>query len=808
MSVVYVDTQSYNHPYAETIMHGRTANQAVGNEVEPTASFVELCSFVAIRQAQDSEEVVRQLLLHCFALAPDFRITRTRDFAEVIGTRFGLQLSEGRLQSAVDKLVNAGQLVRRTNKDYALSDETNARVVERLVQTRNEEDEVKTRWLTEVRQVSPELNPEVAWGALTAVLRRLFRRHGLQTLSLIGADVSAPEAEERSVRSDVREVCAAEAPLLDAEVLEASMLSFLQGARQDAVRASFIAHLADSTVSYYSLTVPPEVAARLRTKLMQLDVFLDTNVLFGLIGLAEPETTDAALELASIVKEYGLPLELRFHEETENELRGTFNNLAFHLRSRHWPPPVSRAAARLPNINTVTRLYHERNGESAISADTFLRPYEHVDEIIRDRGAVQYRAPHDPQPEVLYDLQHEYQAYLEERGREKTYETVMHDVRLLHTVRRLRVAAKSSLEARAIIVTNDMMLHLYETRKARTERRQPCTMLPRQLLQLLRPFVPATLDFDKSFAETFSAAAFRSIDGNAAAALGKLLELLAAYRDITEDTASAMLANDMILGKMQSAEDETELQVIVESALAAENASLQTERDSLAARLERSHQEVASKVQALEQAQRAFEEEKSRLQEERDRISAAAQAAEQKAAARDEVLRSVEASLEDERTARTVAEGNLEEVRTTVSELAQQIESDRKLRVERNNLLRTVGSVALAFLVASASELLLSRGLFPWLSTHQQSYGLRGATYLSLVFFFVGAARQDIRKTAWVIGVLPAVLVIAQLVGGPQGSGDAQRTHVPNRTPTVTGPDAGKQQAQGGREIIPSPPER
>jgi hypothetical protein len=743
---------------------------------EGTASFVDLCSFVAIRQAQDSEEVIRQLLLHCFVLAPTARITRTGDFAAIIEERFGLTLPESRLQSAVDKLLNAGKLARRPNRDFVLAEPARSEMEERLARIKEEEEQVKRHWLAEVERVSPQLAPDEAWETLTLVLRRLFRRHGLQTLSLIDLGSSVKEAEERSIRVDIREVCKSESIAEHPEALEAAILGFLSGARNDQARASYIAHLADSTVSYFSLTVPPEVAARLRSKLLPLDVFLDTNVLFGLIGLAEPETTDAARELAAAVSQYQLPFELRFHEDTEEELRRTFHGLASHLRSRHWPPAVSRAAARARNINTLNRLYHERNAESSISADSFLRPYEHIDVIIREHGAVQYREAKEFAPQVLYDMLHDFQEYLAAHDREKPYEVMMHDIKLLSTVRRLRVEARSSLEARALLVTNDVLLHLFEVRAARKGRRQPGTMLPRQLLQLLRPFIPSTPDFDRSFAETFSAAEFRSLDNRAAAATTKLLEILAAYRDLSEETAAAMLANDMLLGHMQTANGEAEIEALVESALAAENASLQAERDVLAARAERAEKEAVTKVsRALEETRSQFEEEKRQLITQRQEAVASAQEAAKKVAERELTVEELMASLRDEKTARDRAENELKEVRDTVMGLAQQMAAEGQKRAEFSKLLRLLGTMALVLLLAVLSESVIGKGFLPWLANHQHSYALRAGAYLFLSFGLVGLVRPDLRKTAWTIGVLPAVFIIIQLLGGPEkGSRNSQ----------------------------------
>lgn len=733
---------------------------------EPTASFVELCSFIAIRQAQDSEEVVRQLVLRCFAFDPFLRFARATDFATAIQNRFGLRLPENRIQSAIDRLLNAGLLARQPNRDIAITQRAKAAVDQDIADVLAQEEHLKTEWLQSVHQVSPELPSELAWSTLVKTLQKLFRRHGLQTISLLDASLSVSEGDEKGVRAQVREACSIPELSDWRNDAEAAILAFLNGVHSDPNRAAYIARLADSAVSYLSLTVSPEVADRLRRKLEPLDVFLDTNILFGLLGLAEPETTDAARELAHAVEENNLPLTLRFHQDTERELRRTFDGLSVQLRSRVWPPSLSAAAVRARNINTVTRLYHEKNAASAISADSFLKPYEHVDVIIRERGAVQYRESRQLAPQENYDLMADYRAFLEKNGRDKPYEVIAHDVTLLLTVRKLRTAAKSSLDTRAVLVTNDVMLHLFESQAAKHERRPPCTLLLRQLLQLLRPFVPTTAQFDVSFAETFAAPEFRAIDSKAAAATSKLLELLSAYKELSEETATALLTNDLLLGKLQSESDQKGMANMVESALAIQNASLQAERDSLAARLERAEVEREKQVSnAISAMSEAFEREKQQLQEERTRYATSDDAKTGELVNKQQELETLSEELETEKQARLEAERSIQVAR---DELAKR----DALSQRRSGQIRVAAAILTAGIVAAAIEAAVRRGVFPWLAGHQQSYGLRVGTYIIVILTLTGYARRDLRKALWSAGVLPLGFVLLQLLGGPKAEAD------------------------------------
>jgi hypothetical protein len=106
------------------------------------------------------------------------------------------------------------------------------------------------------------------------------------------------------------------------------------------------------------------------------------------------------------------------------------------------------------------------------------------------------------------------------------------------------------------------------------------------LWQILRPFVSDNDEFDKAFAETFALPEFSLGRGGAQRAAARMASILASYSDIPEETASKMLANDLLIAELQTKRTDAEFAETIESAVAAENAQLIEERAALAAQLE------------------------------------------------------------------------------------------------------------------------------------------------------------------------------------------------------------------------------
>src|SRR5687768_9036592 len=93
-----------------------------------SVSFEQLCAFVAIRKTQDTDEVIRQLLLHVLELFPDIEFHDAEDFQQVIATALGLDLTSMRIQGAIDSCLGRGELLRKKNGILLLKPEVQSEI--------------------------------------------------------------------------------------------------------------------------------------------------------------------------------------------------------------------------------------------------------------------------------------------------------------------------------------------------------------------------------------------------------------------------------------------------------------------------------------------------------------------------------------------------------------------------------------------------------------------------------------------------------------------------------------------------------
>lgn len=730
-----------------------------------SVAFEQIANFVAIAQTRDYNETIRHLILQCFVVLPQEHFHNANQIAVAIDTLFGIQIAIDQIQHGIDRLQSDMILTRPGHSNYAISSEAWSSIQKRIDEANALEEKVKRAFLDESIRKYPKLQPEQFWSALKRYLSRAFRRHGLQAISLLDPNVdSTPEYSEslsfllNDLLDDVFE------PDMRQSARDA-IACFFAKIGQSPDRSAYILQLADGSFNYFSLVIAPDVADQLRNELNDLTLFLDTNFLFSILDLHESQFIQVSNKLIAAIKKHGFPFNLRYHEATIDETIGTIYHFGDILRSRHWSQAISRAAIRSNKISGIELKYHHKNAETSIDVDVFLKPYEHADELLKKKGILIYKQTGNRLQERS-DLIYDYSVFLKSKKKVKGYEAINHDATVLDTVRQLRSNSRSSLEAKALLLTCDYFLYKFDWEKSRANGGMACTVLPNTFWQILRPYIPPDVDFDKAFAETFSLPEFRTISSGTAKAASKMLSILASYKDLPEDTAAKMLSNDLLLDRLKATESDEQANEYVESALAEENASLLEERAALARQLEKEKVEREDTEKKLEASRKKMlEEQRERHEIEKTGI---AQVVEEK----QKEVTAMEAAVLKERTLAAVATDEAlreKNARVTAEERAQGAVTAKADAEKTANRFKALTGTLVGVILIVVFEFVAYSGPLAWLANHPNSYGLQGAIDIAAMLLSLGLFRSDWRKACWgSSGAVAIIFIILSLLGGPQ----------------------------------------
>ena len=707
-------------------------------------SFEQMCNFAAIADTKDAHKTLRELVIQCLAVLPDDRFENERMVGSSIDALFGLQIPVHEIQFALDLLITNGTVVRQADGGLALPLSARLDRQQRIEDSHLLERRVKEAWLQEVTVEYPTLPPDKTWKALCGYLARAFRRHGIQAAELLN-----PSFETYSEYNDSLSVLLDEAIKnadLDQPVLVRNAVSsFFVTVGRNADRARYIAQLADGTFSYFSLVVAPDVSAQFRGRLSPISLFLDTNFLYGILDLSASPQVAVSNDLLEAITKHALPFSLLHHDRTLRELSSSIDNYRNYLGSRNWSLDISRAAAGSRNLSGVVVRYHQRRLETGVDVDSFFRPYEHLDVILDQKSITKYVPQSDRTTERAL-LIGEYQEWLRQRSRTKSYNLIDHDMTLLDQVRQLRSSAQSTLDAGALLITCDFLLYRFDWETSRAAGKMASAVLPNLFWQILRPFVPADTDFDRSFAETFALPEFRIIGGDSSRVASKVLYILAGYEGLPEETAARMLSNDLLIRRLRTVQDDTQFQEYVETAIVAENAALSEENSSL----NRMLLELRAESEARE---KEFADERSRseaeIAEERAKTGKEVGEAAQRAA--DAV-----ALAEKEKETRIEAERKKSESEKTVADIQEQYD-----------LLKSgIKAAAPSLCLIGIFVYTVYGTAWSWLRNHPESYALQAFVIIMLILLSCALFFKKWRK--WFLGaaVLSFLPALVRVSGG------------------------------------------
>jgi hypothetical protein len=719
-----------------------------------------MASFVAIAKTRNSGEVLDELVKQCFVILPDDPFTTPLSVANAVEVLFGIRLADKDVAQSLKRLTSDGSIGALPGGQMGLSPSTRQELDARILDARKLEEDVRQVWLNQISKSYPKLDGAKLWQALRAYLGQAFRRHGMQAIALLDSTAEIARGQSASLSSILESVIRQDfSPSEHDEALHA-VSSFIATVRTDRKRAEYITQLADGAFNYFSLTVAPEVSEKLRGRLNALTLFLDTNFLFGLLNLHVNPQVDVSAELCDSVTKFKLPFRLRYHDATTHEMTNTLFYFGGELRKQKWPQNISRAAASSGRMAGIELRYHQKNAEHRVDVEDFLAPYQHWGVLLKDKGIDVYKVDSSEQRlRARADLEADYRDFLSKTGKEKPPEAIQHDMAVLETVRSLRSAAKSTLDAGALLVTCDYSLFRFDYETSRAEEKQCCSVLPSLLWQLLRPFVSDSIEFDKAFAETFALPEFSLTRGGAAKAASKMLSILAGYRDIPEETASKMLANDLLLTELQTKRTDAEFEKTVESALAKQNVSLLEERAALAKQLTDEKQQREAKERQLTTTSKVLEEKQRELerkdQDLREKEASLTKVKEEKLGADQQIRNVVDQALQ-EKEAKELATREVVNLRV----------AHQRAEEEARNLKRILAAVA-GFGLALIFEWVVNSVLpWRWLREHPQSIGLQACMSAVILFFVAGSIIREWRKWCFGVGILSFLAVAFQIIGG------------------------------------------
>jgi hypothetical protein len=561
----------------------------------PAVAFRRVCQVAAISESSRLEGTL-DWLVQVLTYYWDGPWRSADDWFDAIRDTFALELGLHDISRSVARLSSSRQLILDSYRgQYDLSDSARLVVESRLEEAAQLEGRVERHWLESVNDlISPDQSAR-AWDILLEYAASVFRVHGAEAIDLLSQQVDdhlSPDGGNTKHLVD----------LLKRENFEESeAIIFTQAVSEffsstDPETLEYIVQLADSTFNLMALTIDDETREELKSKLPALKIFVDTNVLFSLLGTHDTPLAAATIDLFNVIKQNDLPFKLYCHSKTADELTYTLEAKIHVLTGRSWSQSVSRTLASLPwhvtRLSGIEMRFHQLNAAQPTSPSVFAARFASPMTLLSEFGVQIFREPDVSETaermELRATIADQYREYLQKnpRRRKASYERLDHDARLWIIAKHHQAPSrKGTLFSGSFFLSSDYQLWRFDRQVLRKEySSKPVVVLPDALLQALRPFVGTSSAFDNAaFAKLFSAAEFRGVDTESHTdTLQRVAAYIASFADLSEETARRILTDSMLLKRIGQADESSDaFQDPIRDAIVEYNEMLISQRDEL-----------------------------------------------------------------------------------------------------------------------------------------------------------------------------------------------------------------------------------
>jgi hypothetical protein len=519
-----------------------------------------------------------------------------------------------------------------------------AKVQGKAKDAENLETRVKNEWMAKWHKIAENQIPLKAdnvdeiWTVLKKYLSKSFYRHGVQTSQLFLPDFKPEEDISLSLAKLLQKSIDESETTIPDDFIKAAVSDFLKNPSSD--RINYLSQLLDSTFSFFAINLDDAVSNFLSSSFKPLKIFLDTNFIFGILGLHNHPLVDVSNELVHCIGEHFNQIKLYYHAATVEEMQRTVNTLSDRLVNKKWNYNLSKAGLNSDQLSGLELHFHQENvnRNGTLDPKVYIEKYTNPIPLLKDKGFVIFNEKTTPSLEIKSSLIAEYKEFVESRRKPKPYKAYDHDMIVLLATERNRSANKNSvLDAGAFFLTCDYHLYAFD-KYCRSENQLNSVVLPNHLLQVLRPLIPKSEDFDKRFVATFAIPEFRTIGSDYSETISKVMSYLATFKDIREETASRILGDRILMNSLQGVnENSEEFAQSLENALAKHNEELieeisaikqvyknsikqknqiKDQLDTQKKTLDESYNVIANKEDALKEKEREIE----RLRQEVDEV--------------------------------------------------------------------------------------------------------------------------------------------------------------------------------------------
>jgi predicted nucleic acid-binding protein len=563
-----------------------------------------LCHFVPLDSTDKLCYVIQEFLVqHAMAsvgLDPQLPL-EVRDSIKNI---FGLDFEPREIEIRLKRLLEAKK-VACTKGKYWLDYHVCIGLRKSVKKCEDYEKEVIEEWIKSVEDKYPMLSQKDLQrlkNDLKIFSAKIFVMHGAKCATLIYSKQKKTEEIVDNWEGDLSDILP-EYPTLN-KIRNRELPGFFIDAKGE--RMKYIAELLDSSFLLNVIQIDKDCTALIKAFLNGCLLYLDTNVLFALLDINTQREAIAVKRLIEISRQLGYTVVIS--TRTAEEFLYALKNAEKHLRKNpNVPKNLAKILANYSGGGFIPA-YWRKCVNSSISLEDFIGTYRHFEDLlakyeiaIRDDFCEDVQE--DPELKTQIDL-----LYASADPVILDKDVAEHDAFHRLLIRKLRGGkARTYSDASAWFLTLDKKLNHYDAFARFSEKEKdlsdvPFCILCDDWLQIVRPLLPRTDDYDKTFIELLSSPFLRSYRDVPPELAGKIIDRIAHYKNFSPDVAVKMLTDSLFIQRLETVHTEENQKEVIDNEIVASADEFRIERDNYKKQAEKASKTI-----------KAIEEEKHKV---------------------------------------------------------------------------------------------------------------------------------------------------------------------------------------------------
>jgi len=362
-------------------------------------------------------------------------------------------------------------------------------------------------------------------------------------------------------------------------IRKTEIINFFLESANDTERQKMIFDQLNASFIYRIVSIEPTCSNYIKsTHFVDDEIYLDCNFIFNLFGLSGEEKKDVAREVLKIATQFKFLSYVT--GKTSEEYNVTLGKYRLFLKNSKLPSKkVLLAANGYVRENPISAYWREY-AKTGISVDEFFEIYKGLDGQLRAYNAlIVKRGAESITDSALRKEMDRMKSHIPLKTRESVLE---HDSFCLLYVRKRKNDLKVK-NKKAYFLTEDHPLLEYEKKVNRHKSEDSVCILSYQLLQLLRPLIPRTTNFEKAFIVAVMQPILRSQELLPTDIATIVLNRFSLYKNQPLKLIPRLLTNSYITNKLKylKKQDSEKADELIDNCVLAEAEEIITEAEKL-----------------------------------------------------------------------------------------------------------------------------------------------------------------------------------------------------------------------------------